>query len=472
MKVSSFSLLLSLGAASAAKESWFSRSALRRFLPGDLPEERCEAITVDFDALPDGTALAPPLCVENEWEELGLTLFAEGGKGTRPCLFDTANPGSEEAGGDADLGAPNEGCTPAGPGVGEGGAPGTPGENCERLGNVLIVQEKGVDVPDDNADGGILTLDFPCPGGQYVYEIGLLDIDYATSVVVVYEKNDEGELDEYELTVPLLGDNSKQTLEINQDSVKWIKVMFSRSGAVTHVKFCPKEETPEPTPEPTSSVTQPLPPGTPTEAPIATGPPASAPTPDATGSPSMADTNMDTVAPTDDPTGPPVDAPTPDATPTEPAEPTTPPVDTPTPDATESPAEPTTSPVVAPTPDATESPVEPTSPPVESPTPDATESPTVSPTSGQTTAPPVDAPTPDGTCDTSGCCMEDCCGAGTKWNPDIEYCMPYGDSTGFDGTYKYNPDYDGGCVERTCCEQDCCYPGTVYDAGLECCVPK
>jgi hypothetical protein len=182
--------------------------------------EVCEAVTVTFETDAEGVALSPPLCVENEWASLGLTFFAEGGEGTTPCLFDTANPGSEREGGDSDLGAPNEGCTPAGPGTGEGGAPGTPGENCEPLGNVLIIQEPGVSVPDDNVDGGILTLDFPKPGGQYVYEIGLLDIDYATSVVVVYEKNEAGDLAETEITVPLLGDNSKQTVEINQANGK------------------------------------------------------------------------------------------------------------------------------------------------------------------------------------------------------------------------------------------------------------
>jgi hypothetical protein len=255
MKVNSLGLLLLLSSSVAAEQSWFRKrvaglgGSLQRYLDGD----KCEAITVDFDTDADGTALAPPLCVDKQWEELGLTFFAEGGAGKLPCLFDTANPGSEEEGGDADLGAPNEGCTPSGPGIGEGGAPGEPGENCERLGNVLIVQEKGVDVPDDNVDGGILTLDFPNPGGQYVYEIGLLDIDYATSVVVVYEKEEGSEeLDEYELTVPILGDNSKQTLEINQERVRWIKVMFSRSGAVTYIKFCPLEVPPT-TPEATAT---------------------------------------------------------------------------------------------------------------------------------------------------------------------------------------------------------------------------
>ena len=52
-----------------------------------------------------------------------------------------------------------------------------------------------------------------------MYEIGLLDIDYATSIVVVYE-NEAGDLLEKEITVPILGDNSKQTVGIDTDKGK------------------------------------------------------------------------------------------------------------------------------------------------------------------------------------------------------------------------------------------------------------
>jgi len=224
---------------------------LRRNLSGP---SSCEPLTVNFDKAANGTTLEAGTCVENEWLSYGMTLFAEGGEGNLPCLLDTANPGSEKNGGDPDLGAPNRECTPSGPGKGVGGEPGSPGENCDPLGNVLIIQEPGVDVPDDNRKGGIINLDFPFKGGQYVYEIGLLDIDYDTSVKVIYEEDDvtvEEDLaavGEYTIDVPLLGDNSKQVVPINQDRVRWIKVMLARSGAVTHVKFCPPEETTTPVP--------------------------------------------------------------------------------------------------------------------------------------------------------------------------------------------------------------------------------
>lgn len=65
-----------------------------------------------------------------------------------------------------------------GPSEGIGGIPDTPGEDCDPLGNVLIAQEPGTDMPDDNVvDGRIIVFTFDEPA-QYVYEIGILDADY------------------------------------------------------------------------------------------------------------------------------------------------------------------------------------------------------------------------------------------------------------------------------------------------------
>jgi len=157
-----------------------------------------------------------------------------------PSLFDTADPGTLKAG-DPDLGAPNERCPGGGPGTGTAGEPGKPGENCAPLGNVLIIQEMN-DTPytsDDNVSDGIITLDFLEAGGQYVYEIGLLDIDFETAVIVEYETG-SGELAKFVIAVDLLGENSLQTVQINQSNVRRIKVMMENSGAVTFIRFCPK----------------------------------------------------------------------------------------------------------------------------------------------------------------------------------------------------------------------------------------
>jgi hypothetical protein len=200
----------------------------------------CELVTVGFDKDPDGNDILAGTYVENEWISLGLSLFAEGGEGSLPRIFDTANPGGEtpDACGDSDLGAPNKYCYVGGPGRGEGGKPNQPGENCVPLGNALIVQEPGESCPDDNVNGGLINLDFPYGNGQYVKEIGLLDIDYETIVIVVTQTPNG--FSQREIRVPLLGDNSYQVLEIDQENVKWIKLMLTRSGAMTSVTFCPK----------------------------------------------------------------------------------------------------------------------------------------------------------------------------------------------------------------------------------------
>lgn len=72
-------------------------------------------------------------------------------------------------------------------------------------------------------------------------------------------------------------------------------------------------------------------------------------------------------------------------------------------------------------------------------------------------------------CPIMGCCVEDCCGAGTSWEAPSAYCVPSPGSLGFNGTYS--EDFQGGCQERVCCEQDCCSEGTHYDKSTECCVP-
>jgi hypothetical protein len=77
----------------------------------------------DWSVDDDGNELLPGEYVGgDEFLKYGLTMSAQGGVGNLPRLFDTANPGTTELG-DPDLGAPNNRCTPPGPGVGEGGEP-------------------------------------------------------------------------------------------------------------------------------------------------------------------------------------------------------------------------------------------------------------------------------------------------------------------------------------------------------------
>lgn len=196
------------------------------------PETRngCILKTVDFNELETG------IYVMDQYAEYGLTLSANGGFNNRPRIFDTRNPGNMTHG-DPDLGSPNESCDGGGPGEGEGGKKSALGENCQPLGNVLIIQEPGNDdmsIPDDNVDGGNVVMKLK---GQYVKEIGLLDVDYSARLYVQFDHSSGTAL--RTMNIPLLGDNSYQVIDIDIEGVRSMTLELSRSGAISHVTFCP-----------------------------------------------------------------------------------------------------------------------------------------------------------------------------------------------------------------------------------------
>jgi hypothetical protein len=136
----------------------------------------------------------------------------------------------------------------------------------------LIVQEPGESCPDDNVDGGIINIVFPATNGQYVYELGMSDVDYGVTIEVGYETSTG--FQQQNIRVPLLGDkNSYQVVGINQANVKWIKVKLTRSGAITSIKLCP-EESVTPPPSGTQPTTSPL---LPTARPPSLRPPSASP---------------------------------------------------------------------------------------------------------------------------------------------------------------------------------------------------
>ena len=204
------------------------------------PPTVCDLITIDFETAANGARINRGDYVSNQWKSLGLQIAASGTKSSEKGarIFDTTNPGTEEAG-DPDLGAPNERCNPAGRGHGEGGEPGQPGVNCKPQGNALIVQEDNdkPDIPDYNVKGGTITFNFFEPGGKTISEIGLLDIEYFTRVEVSLDNGKWGFTNKV-MQVPILGDNSFQVVRIDTERVIQIKVIMSRSGAVTFISFC------------------------------------------------------------------------------------------------------------------------------------------------------------------------------------------------------------------------------------------
>jgi hypothetical protein len=83
---------------------------------------------------------------------------------------------------DPDIGSPNKSCRPGGVGRGKGGEKGQLWENCEPLGNVLILPDKRYPYPNDNVKGGCMKFTFDGPVTNIT--LGLLDIDSTESAVI------------------------------------------------------------------------------------------------------------------------------------------------------------------------------------------------------------------------------------------------------------------------------------------------
>jgi hypothetical protein len=195
-------------------------------------------VTIDFSKFPNGTKLQGGAYLDNEWQnDYGLVLSADGGLYDKPRLFDTSKPGSNKHG-DPDLGSPNERCSSGGPGKGEGGEPDTPGANCDPVGLALIIQEDNgrPDIPDDNGRGGVISFHFDKP--LRVTKIGLLDIDYKSYLTVTTKSGSVGQETTADVDIPLLGDNSVQTVDVDTDRVSQLDLNLGRSGAVTFLSFC------------------------------------------------------------------------------------------------------------------------------------------------------------------------------------------------------------------------------------------
>lgn len=185
------------------------------------------SVKIDFDE----QGIEPGTIIDTEYQDMGLTVSALARNGTPhphgTMIFDTANP----TGDDIDLGAPNS--SVGGPGIGQGGQLGTPGQNLNPLGQVLILSGDGDrNDPDDSASGGTFVFTWDSPVD--FESIGLMDIEEPGNKIVTYDANGQ-ELDTYE--IPALGDNSVQTFTLNAQDISSMKVFFVRSGAITDLEY-------------------------------------------------------------------------------------------------------------------------------------------------------------------------------------------------------------------------------------------
>ncbi|HSM57166.1 MAG TPA: hypothetical protein VK879_13530 [Candidatus Sulfomarinibacteraceae bacterium] len=150
---------------------------------------------------------------------------------------------------DPDLGSPNETCDGGGPGIGEGGEVGQPGENCLHHENVLIIPtiwDRNGDgfidgLPDDDANGGTITLLF---SEEVIIDYaGILDQEFEEALTI----NAYADIAGTQLLVSEnpagFGDNSYEEIAINALGARRIDFVFAGSGAIASVAYTPVTQT-------------------------------------------------------------------------------------------------------------------------------------------------------------------------------------------------------------------------------------
>ena len=135
----------------------------------------------------------------------GFVLAVQPGPGAkkrprRPRIYDS----SIEGGADADLEAAGEG-------------------------NLLIIQERGKQV-DDNELGGAIIFKFDQPTD--IISIGLVDTEEKT--VLVFRSTSGTE----KVIAPRIANGTAQTVEVNQSDVDKLKVKFAGSAGISHIEIC------------------------------------------------------------------------------------------------------------------------------------------------------------------------------------------------------------------------------------------
>ena len=159
---------------------------------------------IDFEGFAAGTV------IDNEYASLGVTISASGGS-NEAMIFDSANP----TGGDKDLRTPGYGIN-----------------NTTAQGNILIISEDGDSSdPDDNAHGGTITFDFD--DAVNINALSFVDIEENGGKVFTTDANGNVTT----TLIPGVGDNSFQTLSINDDDVVKLEVDLAGSGSISSLDF-------------------------------------------------------------------------------------------------------------------------------------------------------------------------------------------------------------------------------------------
>ncbi|MCP3915517.1 MAG: hypothetical protein GY711_08185 [bacterium] len=196
-----------------------------------------------FDSLPPGTIVSSIFSDRGIGPVLVNGVNPALGGENAAVVFDSANPTGE----DPDLGTPNEDF--GGPGVGDGGAAGSPFENSMALNHVLIIGEDLVDAdmdglvddPDD-ADlvGSLLEFDFTAVAPVVILGMAILDIEQIDESANVEFFDENGTMIDV-VDLPMVGDNGAARVAMSVPGVFRMRVMVNGSGAIDNIFFAPPE---------------------------------------------------------------------------------------------------------------------------------------------------------------------------------------------------------------------------------------
>lgn len=203
-----------------------------------LGEASGATVTAGFEGVAAGTVVGGTNTFGGQvssdpWVDFNITAFGNQGPSSA-IIFDTAHP----TGNDADLGTPNAGF--GGPGIGVGGAPGTPGENRKPQGKVVIIPKELTDVnrdgrvddPNDSGYGGRIAFLWAAPA--VVTRLTMVDVEEAGGVVNQFRN---GQLIASFPIIPL-GDNSQLTMNIGtRQPVDKTEIVIPGSGSVAELTY-------------------------------------------------------------------------------------------------------------------------------------------------------------------------------------------------------------------------------------------
>ena len=203
---------------------------------------------IDFETDAAGNLLEEGTVIDDEYLEWGLQISRVSGDPKDNVedglmILDSSNPKPHYGDRNRDLGTANQDF--GGPGVGDGGKAGQPGENSTDLGNVLIRSRFGnPDKPTDAVVPGIFRFEW-INEPQKVRDITFLDLDddemhdldgngtEESAIITVYEA--DGNVST--IDVLGIGNNSVQTIDIDIDNVVQMDVLLGGSGAITGLSF-------------------------------------------------------------------------------------------------------------------------------------------------------------------------------------------------------------------------------------------